>query len=145
MTAFDLEVLPHVGQVRFLRADLRASLEACGVAEEAVDQLVLVADEIVNNAIEHGASYREAADVLRLHVEVDDEAVRFEFVDPSAPAELVSQLDVMLRACSEGRPPLDSERGRGLFLIADGLEDVRVDAVGDRGLRLSGRKSRALR
>lgn len=145
MTSFDLEVLPHVGQVRFLRADLRAGLEDCGVAEDAVDQLVLVADEIVNNAIEHGAFHREAADVLRLHVEVDADEVRFEFVDPSAPADLVSQVDAMLRACAEGRPPLDSERGRGLFLIADGLDGVRVDAVGDRGLRLSGRKSRAPR
>lgn len=146
MTAFDLEVLPHVGQVRFLRADLREHLEAVGVAEIDVDRLVLVVDELVNNAIEHGASHRQVSDVLSLHVVVEEAELRLEFVDPSAPPGLVDQIDAMLRACAHGRPPLDSERGRGLFLIADGLDELRVVAgEGGSGLRLIGRAARAKR
>jgi anti-sigma regulatory factor (Ser/Thr protein kinase) len=146
LTGFDLEVLPHVGQVRFLRADLREHLEARGVAEADVDRLVLVVDEMVNNAIEHGASHRRMSDVLRLRVDVEVAELRLEFVDPSAPGDLVAQLEEMLAACSSGRPPLFSERGRGLFLIADGLDELRV-AVGDAGvgLRLLGRAARCAR
>jgi anti-sigma regulatory factor (Ser/Thr protein kinase) len=143
LTGFDLEVLPHIGQVRFLRADLREHLGARGVAEADVDRLVLVVDELVNNAIEHGSSHRQASDVLRLHVEVEVAALRIEFIDPSAPADLVAQIEAMLAACGSGRPPLFSERGRGLFLIADGLDELRVSVSdGGVGLRLVGRASR---
>jgi anti-sigma regulatory factor (Ser/Thr protein kinase) len=146
LTAFDLEVLPHVGQVRFLRADLRERLEASGVGESDVDRMVLVVDEMVNNAIEHGAFHRQASDVLTLHVVIGEAELHLEFVDPSAPQDLVDQVEAMLRACAQGRPPLDSERGRGLFLIADGFDELRVvTGEGGHGLRLIGRAVRASR
>jgi anti-sigma regulatory factor (Ser/Thr protein kinase) len=140
LSSWEFRVEADVARVRFLRADIRAHLEQAGMAERDLDRLVLVVDEIVSNAIEHGAVYRRPDDVLELRLTVAADHVAVAFHDPSVPARTVAELARMLERCQSGVPPLESERGRGLYLIGDGLEDIEAAvAEGGVGLRLTGR------
>ena len=145
MTVHDFRIEPDVSRLRSLRAAIREQLAAAGVADSDVDRLVLVVDEIVSNAIEHGSAYRNDEDVLGIRIRVADAHVDLVFHDPSVPQQTVAEMVAMLQRCQRGEmPPLDSERGRGLFLIRDGLDEIAVDTgAGGRGLELVGRLVRA--
>ena len=54
----------------------------------------------------------------------------------------VSELAEALSETANGMPSLDSERGRGLFLLSVYLEDLRAEPAPQGGLRLSGRIQR---
>lgn len=83
------------------RAALRRLLDDAGVEQDVRETAVLLATELVTNAVEHGggSSYLDAT--------VRPDAVRLEVSDESptlpAPSESLTDLD---------------ERGRGLLLIA---------------------------
>lgn len=126
-----------VGKVRDAVRRLAADL---GAAESVGDQLALVADELINNAIEHGAVYRRRGESLALEVAAAAAGrLRVEFVDPEMPGELVARLAAHVAEATGGLPALDSERGRGLFLLTVFLQDLRVEAAGDAGgLRIVG-------
>ena len=133
-----LTFAPSATVVRNLRAALRRLATELGAAESAGDVLALVADEIVNNAIEHGAGYRRRGDQLALQVELDGARLRIEFFDPEMPVELVAQLADALSVSDRSLPALDSERGRGLFLLTIYLQDLRAEPSPSGGLRLIG-------
>jgi len=126
-----------VGKVRDAVRRLAADL---GAAASVGDQLALVADELINNAIEHGAVYRRRGESLALEVAVAAAGrLRVEFVDPEMPGELVARLAAHVAEVTGGLPALDSERGRGLFLLTVFLQDLRVEAAGvGGGLRIVG-------
>jgi anti-sigma regulatory factor (Ser/Thr protein kinase) len=126
-----------VGKVRDAVRRLAADL---GAAESVGDQLALVADELINNAIEHGAVYRRRGESLALEVAAAAAGrLRIEFVDPEMPGELVARLAAHVAEATGGLPALDSERGRGLFLLTVFLQDLRVEAAGAAGgLRIVG-------
>jgi anti-sigma regulatory factor (Ser/Thr protein kinase) len=112
-----------VGKVRDAVRRLAADL---GAAESVGDQLALVADELINNAIEHGAVYRRRGEALALEVAAAAGRLRVEFVDPEMPGELVARLAAHVAEATGGLPALDSERGRGLFLLTVFLQDLRI-------------------
>ncbi|MFO0278231.1 MAG: ATP-binding protein [Planctomycetota bacterium] len=125
-----------VGKVRDAVRRLAADL---GAAESVGDQLALVADELINNAIEHGAVYRRRGAALALEVAAAAGRLRVEFVDPEMPGELVARLAAHVAEATGGLPALDSERGRGLFLLTVFLQDLRVETAGAAGgLRIVG-------
>jgi anti-sigma regulatory factor (Ser/Thr protein kinase) len=126
-----------VGKVRDAVRRLAADL---GAAESVGDQLALVADELINNAIEHGAVYRRRGESLALEVAAAAAGrLRVEFVDPEMPGELVARLAAHVAEATGGMPALDSERGRGLFLLTVFLHDLRVEPAGlAGGLRIIG-------
>jgi anti-sigma regulatory factor (Ser/Thr protein kinase) len=126
-----------VGKVRDAVRRLAADL---GAAESVGDQLALVADELINNAIEHGSVYRRRGEALALEVAAAAAGrLRVEFVDPEMPGELVARLAAHVAEATGGLPALDSERGRGLFLLTVFLQDLRVEAAGAAGgLRIVG-------
>jgi len=126
-----------VGKVRDAVRRLAADL---GAAESVGDQLALVADELINNAIEHGSVYRRRGEALALEVAAAAAGrLRVEFVDPEMPGELVARLAAHVAEATGGLPALDSERGRGLFLLTVFLQDLRVEAAGVAGgLRIVG-------
>ncbi|MCA3007493.1 MAG: ATP-binding protein [Phycisphaerales bacterium] len=126
-----------VGKVRDAVRRLAADL---GAAESVGDQLALVADELINNAIEHGSVYRRRGESLALEVAAAAAGrLRIEFVDPEMPGELVARLAAHVAEATGGLPALDSERGRGLFLLTVFLQDLRVEAAGAAGgLRIVG-------
>jgi anti-sigma regulatory factor (Ser/Thr protein kinase) len=126
-----------VGKVRDAVRRLAADL---GAAESVGEQLALVADELINNAIEHGSVYRRRGESLALEVAAAAAGrLRIEFVDPEMPGELVARLAAHVAEATGGLPALDSERGRGLFLLTVFLQDLRVEAAGvGGGLRIVG-------
>ncbi len=137
---FGFKLKPRFEQVRSLRHGLRERLEPLGVSEHDVGRLLLVVDEMVSNAIEHGEDYRRPDDLLTVRFAVDVAHVDIEFIDPAVPAATIRDILDLLAQCRNGRPPIHSERGRGLFLINDGLDqlDLSGDPTGT-GLRVRGR------
>lgn len=142
-TRFGFKLRPEFGRVRLLRSGVRERLEQIGVAEPDVGRLLLVVDEIVSNAIEHGQDYRQPDDLLTVRFAVHAARIDLEFFDPSVPEATILDLTTMLERCRTGHPQLDSERGRGLFLINDGLDELELRADPDgSGLRIRGRVRR---
>lgn len=139
MTDGPLRFPPDPSRLRRLRSDVRARAELLGASPGVCDAAALVVDELVNNAIEHGAVYRRLGTDLTVVVAPQGSQLGIEFIDPEMPDELVRDLARALRDAAGGMPSLESERGRGLFLIAIYLDEVRVDAAAGGGLHLRGR------
>ena len=144
-----LGVAADLALVGDVRRQVREHLESQRVPEDACDSLVLVVDEVVSNSIEHGSTYRRNGDRMELAVRVDGDELLLRFVDRDVPAAEVRMLMTTVTAGGgDEPPPLDWERGRGMFLIAMGLDDLVIQpldrATGD-GLVLEGRKFSASR
>ncbi|MFN6192530.1 MAG: ATP-binding protein, partial [Planctomycetota bacterium] len=119
-----------VGKVRDAVRRLAADL---GAAESVGDQLALVADELINNAIEHGAVYRRRGEALALEVAAAAGRLRVEFVDPEMPGELVARLAAHVAEATGGLPALVGVRGGGVFLGGGVLPVLRVVTAGAAG------------
>ena len=139
----EIEFPPDPGFARTLRGSLRASLSGMGVSEDRLDFVLLVVDEIVNNAIEHSAAYRADGKLL-LRMTAKGRDVWLNFEDPDVPGEVITELSQVLSGPADDVPPLDSERGRGLFLIAMNVEELEVDQRPQGGMVLRGRFPDAL-
>ena len=133
----------RAGVLRQLRAAVRRLAAGLGAGERVGDNLALVVDELVNNAIEHGAGYRRQGLDLALEVEPDGLRLRLEFFDPEMPTETVLELAQMLTDASNGMPSLENERGRGLFLLSVYLAGLRAEVAANGGLRLVGHLDRS--
>lgn len=129
---------PRASVLTQLRVRVRALAVRMGASVEAGDRLALVVDELVNNAVEHGAVYRQRGLDLALELHVAGDRTRIEFFDPEMPIEFVKELARALSASAGGLPSLASERGRGLFLMSIYLDDLRVEVAPCGGLRLVG-------
>lgn len=138
-----LRFSPEAQAARVARQQVRELAMRMGVAEPICDAAALVVDELVNNAIEHGVSYRKSNAKLSIGVSFESGRLSVEFVDPEMPEPTVRDLADALQAAANGMPSLDSERGRGLFLISIYMEEVRVDVAPGGGMRLLGRMSQA--
>ena len=133
-----LDFAPRPSVLRQLRADVRKLAIGLGADDKIGDQLALVVDELVNNAIEHGSDYRRRGLDLAVQIEPQGSQLRIEFFDREMPADAVEELARALAAAANGMPSLESERGRGLFLLSIYLQDVRAANAPDGGLCLSG-------
>jgi len=134
---------PRGTVLRQLRAAVRDHASKLGAGQQVADNLALVVDELVNNAIEHGAAYRRQNLDLAVQFEVDGDRLRIEFYDQEMPAATVAELTKALLDASNGMPSLDNERGRGLFLLTIYLEDLRAELAENGGLRLVGSIARS--
>jgi anti-sigma regulatory factor (Ser/Thr protein kinase) len=137
-----LSFAPRPGVLRQLRADVRKAAIGLGAEAKVGDQLALVVDELVNNAIEHGVDYRRQGLDLALQIGASGDRLRIEFFDREMPAEAVDELARALGAAANGMPSLESERGRGLFLLSVYLQDVEASREPAGGLRLVGHITR---
>lgn len=107
-----------------------------GMADEAIEKLMLVVSELLANAVDHGggkAAMTEAdldADVrMTMRLVLEDGGWRLEIEDQGGGDQveahgLIESANVM---------DLEDERGRGLFLVREMVEDFDV-RVGERGL-----------
>lgn len=127
---------PDPGRMGRLRAAARRAAAELGM-ESLADPLCLVIDELVSNALEHGQIYRRRGDPLCLRLTVARGRLRLDFIDPEMPEAQVREVAGALRS-NGGLPALDSERGRGLFLIAIHMEELRVGLAPGGGLHLQG-------
>ena len=138
MTASEVAFPPDGAVLRDVRAKVRKLAADQGAAANICDNLALVVDELVNNAIEHGAAYRRKSDDLVVRIEAEAKRIGIEFFDPEMPADAVNELAEALKETANGMPSLDSERGRGLFLLSVYLEGLRAEPAPRGGLRLVG-------
>jgi len=129
--------------LRRVRNDARQRAAGLGAPATICDAVSLVVDELVNNAIEHGASYRNKGQDLSVEIGLDGATYTVDFVDPEMPDDIVKDLARQLGDAAGGMPNLYSERGRGLFLIAVHMEELRVDIAPGGGLHLHGRLAKA--
>ncbi len=91
-----------------------------GVPEDEVDKLLLIADELLTNAVDHGGGEAalEEGDLarpvrMRLSLSLRDDGWRLEVLDEGS-----GDAGGLERLLSGGElPDLSDERGRGLFLV----------------------------
>lgn len=114
--------------VRPVRKILEALLSSKGWGEEDVADVGLVATEVIQNAVEHG-SKNDGCEVVGVRCSLDGEEILIEVSDPGTgkgPASLLER-DVTVA------PPIDSSRGRGLYLVhrmSQHMDRLRGDAGG---------------
>jgi anti-sigma regulatory factor (Ser/Thr protein kinase) len=84
--------------------------------------VVLALSELVQNAIEHGAKDRSGR--IGISLVVSDRTVVLEVLDPSTDPDAARSLAAAFSRVSP--PPLDEERGRGLFLVSTLLDRIDV-------------------
>lgn len=137
-----LTFAPKPGILRKLREEVRRLAGEFGAAEKVGDNLALVVDELVNNAIEHGSGYRQQGADLAVQIAADGARLKIEFFDPETPSDVVAELASAIAATNSGMPSLESERGRGLFLLTVYLEDLRAVVAPHGGLCLIGHIAR---
>ena len=129
----------EVAQLRKIRGQVREVLEGKGLGSEALNRVLLVLDEVVSNAIEHGEPYRVGGSELRVLLTEQAGALVLDFFDLDVPEDLVRHLAQLLAGCAGSPPDLDSERGRGLFLIDDAFDEVMIKVSPRGGMHLQGR------
>jgi len=107
-----------------------------GLADEEIERLMLVASELLANAVDHGGG--EAAmteedltsDVrMLLRLEVMEGGWRLE-VEDAGGGDAAEAADLVARSAA---PDLEDERGRGLFLVREMVSELGVRA-GEFGL-----------
>ncbi len=142
----EFHIAADPADARDLRRQVRQRLEPIGLRGADLDRLVLVLDELVGNAVEHGSVYRSQGDVLSVRVLVARSGgVDVEFHDPAAPEDVTDDIRRQIAHHDNGKkqPPVHNERGRGLFLIADAFDSVEVQRGPDgHGLLLRGKLRR---
>ena len=127
---------PDVEHLRTLRSHLRHKLRLLGVSKERAEVVILVLDEIVMNSIEHAHGYRNPGSCLTLRMRTNGRDLQMDFEDPDVPGNIVRQLESALASWGGSRPPVDSERGRGLYLIARNVDRLEIDERPGGGLSL---------
>lgn len=138
MTDHRLTFPPRASVLQRLRPRVRELAVQMGAPEPVGDRLALVVDELVNNAVEHGAVYRRHGLDLAIELHVVADRTQIEFFDREMPVASVLELARALAASAGGMPELSGERGRGLFLMSIYLDDLRVEVAAAGGLHLVG-------
>jgi anti-sigma regulatory factor (Ser/Thr protein kinase) len=139
----DLDLPAAHGATRTARHLVRSFARAGGVVGRELDNLLLVASELLSNAVDHGSDGAGArprgrsGPRMRLSLAVVRGAWRLEVTDQGSgdPEALRALLS------AEEPPDLEDERGRGLFLIARMVDEVSVGRNPDGpGIRLRVRR-----
>lgn len=134
-----LTFAPSPSVLRQLRADVRDAVADLGAPSPVGDTVALVVDELVNNAIEHGAVYRRRGLDLAVQITLAGGRISVEFFDQEMPNTIVRELATALTEAANGMPSLENERGRGLFLLSVYLQNVQAGPAAEGGLCLAGR------
>ncbi|MCA8950574.1 MAG: ATP-binding protein [Planctomycetes bacterium] len=128
----ELRFQPAPSELRRVRSEVRDAAAKLGAPERICDTAALVVDELVNNAIEHGAVYRQHGHELGVRLAKLDGGFELVFHDPEMPEDEVSELARALGNANEA-PSLENERGRGLFLLSVYLDQLQVGVDPDQG------------
>jgi anti-sigma regulatory factor (Ser/Thr protein kinase) len=127
--------LPAVhSAARMARHLVRQFARAGGLVGSELDQLVLVADELLSNAVDHGGggAARSEAELERpvrmtMMLGVSARGWEMHVADQGGGDPLV--VNGLMHP--EGLPDLEDERGRGFFLMAQMVDSLRVAKSAD--------------
>ena len=136
---FDRRFPADLSRMEGLRGEIRAGMKQEGVPSVLSDNLILVVDEIVSNAIEHGVEYRSSQHPIRVQVSKSEDGLLLAVCDTDVPRELVSDLAREFEQKDRSVSSSLMERGRGMFLIATLLAELRISHAEGGGMRLQGR------
>lgn len=138
----------HVA-ARMARHLVRQFARSGGVSGTELDNLVLIADELLSNAVDHGGGNGSMEEVelerpvrmgLALALDSGGWEIRVSDQGGGDPVEV----DALVHP--EGLPDLENERGRGFFLLAQMVDSLEVRRSDDGlGLVLIARRRRAAR
>jgi anti-sigma regulatory factor (Ser/Thr protein kinase) len=109
---FEVRLPTQLEMVRPVRRVLEALLSALGWSEDDVADVGLIATEVIQNAVEHG-SRNDGREVVAVRCAVVAGELTVDVRDPGTgkgPESLLTR-DVTVP------PPLESSRGRGLYLV----------------------------
>lgn len=135
--ALELDLPAAHAAVRMARQVLRKFARLEGAPDREIETMEFVASELLANAVDHGGGNhaleeRDANGVrmsLSVHVRIDGWEVRVGDQGGGDPSEI----EPFLR--KDEMPDLENDRGRGFYLMAQMLQDMRVSRTGDgRGL-----------
>jgi serine/threonine-protein kinase RsbW len=118
----DLSLPPSSSRLPDLRRSVARTLE--GVDEEVVADVLLALDEAVSNAIRHGS---RAGDPVQVSVKADGGWIEMTVLD-GGPTPRLPRLPAKA-------PPGLETGGRGLWLILQLVDEVRLQRIGE-GTRL---------
>lgn len=121
--------------LRYVRPVRHFISALCALAEydeDETESIALVATELLNNAIEHGAHGPE--EEIELTMRVTSERFSFVVLDPGRGGENFARTAI---AKASQMPDLDEPRGRGLFLIKNYMDELDISYDPERGTRLS--------
>ena len=110
--AFEFLVPTDLAFVRPTRKVVEALLVAQGWLEDDIDDVGLLATEVVQNAIEHG-SKADGSERIRVSCLLQAGSITLDVRDPGTGKDP----QVALARDPTEPPPLDAPRGRGLFLM----------------------------
>ncbi len=113
MSRFSLSLQPTTAELAPLRSSLRGFL---GESDEPADEWLLIATELVTNAIEAAPE----ASVIHVDLDVGDEWIELRVVDMGVGFELHPASSV----------PATNHRGRGLMMVNALSDDFRVSIEG---------------
>lgn len=132
--------LSRIGQVRRFATQVMTRYR---VPKRPADEILLALSELVQNAVEHGAQGRADA-TIRVRMAFTAGNIVFE-VEDSFTSEAIAQ-DLARRLAEAGLPDdLESERGRGLFLVQAMMDRVEVLPLAQGGIVVRGEKKIARR
>jgi anti-sigma regulatory factor (Ser/Thr protein kinase) len=127
--------LARIGQVRRFAARCMARHR---VPKRPAEEILLALSELVQNAVEHGAQGHSDA-TIRVRLAVSDMSVLVE-VEDSFTSESKA-LELSKRLAQAGLPDdLESERGRGLFLVQTLMDRIEVVPLAQGGVVVRGEK-----
>ena len=141
-----LEILAAHSLGRQARQQVRDFAQRAGVTGRDLETLTFIAGELIDNGVDHGGGggAREASDLksevwLTVELEIDSRAWSVSMEDQGGGSpEVLSQL----LGDSDTPPDLEDERGRGLFLLVQMIDEVEISASRDnKGVRIQARVS----
>lgn len=138
--------LPAVhSAARMARHLIRPFAKSGGIAGAELDNLILVAAELLGNAVDHGGGEAAltAAELdrsVRMVLVLGVQAGRWEIAVTDEGGGDPAVVDALIHP--DGMPDLEDERGRGFFLIAQMVDEISVkrSESGD-GLQLTAVRS----
>ncbi|HLU40539.1 MAG TPA: ATP-binding protein [Planctomycetota bacterium] len=127
--------------LRALRTRVRGALQGLALPGHDAETVLLVVDELVSNAIEHGSAYRSGGTPLRVRLEAAGDDLLLEFADADMPSDQIAAMARAFAATDLELPDLEDERGRGMFLILTALHGIRIEdrSASGGGMLLVGR------
>ena len=128
----EVRVEPGATGIRLLRGLVRSMLRDRGVSQEHVDAVILGLDEVLMNACVHGNSSN--GEGAKGDCAVD---VFFELFREGLQVEVCDRGECSRLAGLDGKlPDLESESGRGMFLIRKTMDEVSFFAREGGGTRV---------
>jgi serine/threonine-protein kinase RsbW len=110
---------------RMARHLIRPFARSGGITGRELDNLLLVASELLANVVDHGGAAPAGGDLprMKLVLGVGRGAWRLEVTD-EGQGDVQALRDLLQPA---GLPDLEDERGRGLFLISQMVDEIAVE------------------